>query len=221
MKLLSAAASAVAVFAYVGAAQAAVISSTATLPLLDVPYLSSTGAGCFTTASVCVSAGSFTLTSVVSSNFIASDQDIVANASYTAVLTNLSNVPIGSVQLSGTVEQEVLGRTTATETGSWTVDLLSLSLSGPLLGATLSVALDPSKTSSGTTSIVPTGDGTFTINSFSDVFAELSLDTTTPLSTTLGPIQVTAVAPVPEPASIALFGMGLAGLGLIRRRKGA
>jgi hypothetical protein len=52
-----------------GPARADVISSTATLPLLDVPYVASTGAGCFPTAGVCVAGGSLTLTSLVSTSF--------------------------------------------------------------------------------------------------------------------------------------------------------
>jgi len=51
----------------VGSAGALVISPTATLPLLGVPYVASSSAGCFPAAAVCVSPGVFTLTAVVSS----------------------------------------------------------------------------------------------------------------------------------------------------------
>ena len=61
-------------------ARASVFSSTPTLPLLDVPYVPTVGAGCFPIADVCVASGELTLTAVVSSTFSASGQDIVADA---------------------------------------------------------------------------------------------------------------------------------------------
>ena len=163
------------VLATASSTHADVISSTPTLPLLDIPYLSSTGVGCFPAAGVCVSSGSFTLTSVLSSNFNASGQDINTTVEYAGVLTNLSNVPIGPVHLSGVLEQEVLGRTFSTETGSWATDLIALSLSGPVLGHTLTLTLDPAQLSTGATSITPIGE-LFRIDSFFDVFVDLSLE---------------------------------------------
>jgi hypothetical protein len=190
--------------------KASVISSSPTLPLLDDPYISSIGAGCFAAANVCISAGTFTLTSVVSSSFAPLGQDILADATYMGTLTTLSDVPIGPVTLTGTLEQEVIGRTSATETGSWTTDIEAMSLTGPVLGHTLTLTLDPSETSSGTTSIVPDGEA-FNISSFFDVFVELSLDSTPPLQTTVGPITVDAVA-VPEPVSLAMLAISLLSL---------
>src|SRR5947207_5581855 len=157
----------------IGSARASVISSTPTLPLLGVPYVSSTGAGCFAAAGVCVSPGTFTLTAPVSSTFGPTGQDIVTGATYAGILTNLSLVPIGLVNLSGTVEQEVEGRTFATETGSWTTDLIALSLSGLVLGHTLTLTLDPAHPgeSTGLTSITDISigqDKRFRIDSFYD-----------------------------------------------------
>ena len=80
--------------------------------------------------------------------------DIVTDATFTATLTTLANAPLGSITLSGTVEQEVLGRTTSTEDPvRGRRYFAAMSLSGPVLGHTLTVMLDPSNTSSGTTSI--------------------------------------------------------------------
>ncbi len=137
----------------VGSARASVITNSPTLPLLGVSYVSPTGAGCFSTLGLCVTPGTFTLTSVVSSQFVQAGQDIVTDATFTAALTTLGNAPMGSITLQGTVEQLVLGRTFSTEPGSWTVDLVAMLLTGPLLGNTLTLTLDPSNTSSGTTSI--------------------------------------------------------------------
>jgi len=99
-------------------AWAAVISLEPTLPVLGVPYVSSSGAGCFPVPGVCVTAGTITPISLVSSTFDASGQDIVANVTYLGMLTTLGNVPLGPISLSGTMEQEVLGRTFATELGA-------------------------------------------------------------------------------------------------------
>ena len=94
--------------------------------------------------------------------------EITAGVTYDATLTPpMETNIIGSVDLTGTVEMKVLGRASNTETGSFTVDLIELSLSGPLSlsgspwldGRTLMVGLDtanPSETSSGTTTIAPT-----------------------------------------------------------------
>jgi len=200
-----------------GAARAGVITDSPTLPLLGIPYGSPTGAGCFVAVGVCVTPGTLTQTALVSSQFNLSGQDIVTDATFTATLTTLANAPLGSITLNGTVEQEVLGRTTSTETGSWTTDLAAVSLSGPVLGHTLTVMLDPSNTSNGITSIEPyAGDGTpkFEIDSFFDVFLDLSLDSTPPLNTSIGPIFV--VAGVPEPASLSLLALPMLALLLAR-----
>jgi hypothetical protein len=187
-------------------ARADIISATATLPLLDIPYEPAVGAGCFAVAGLCVEGGALTLTSLISSNFNAGGQDIVANARYTATLTTLGSTPIGPVLLTGTVEQEVLGRTFSTQTGSWTTEIVAMSLSGPVLGATLSLSQDTANASTGTSSILPAGGEGFVINSFFDVFADLSLDGPTPLHTGVGPIAL-AAAPAPEPAGLAILAL--------------
>ena len=133
-------------------------SAIPTLPLLNAPYTSAEGAGCFPVAGVCVTAGSLTLTSLVTSTFNLFGQDIVADALYSGQLTTLGGMLLGPVTLSGIVQQEVLGRTFSIEAGSWTTDLTALDLSGPVLGHTVTLGLDAGNTSSGTTSVVLPAD---------------------------------------------------------------
>jgi hypothetical protein len=222
--------------ALAGSAQASVVTPTASLPLIGVAYVSlGAGAGCFTVATACVNPGPFIQTSIVSDAFSGGNQEIIANVTYDATLTPpMGTTIIGSVALTGTVDETVVSRTSSNETGSFTVDLTGLSLSGllslpsePLLdGRTLTVGLDtsnPLDTSSGTTTIV--ADGTaFRINSFFDVFVDITLDLPPPFtspSVSVGPILLVAV---PEPSTWAMALLGFAGLAFaayrwpIRRR---
>lgn len=207
----------IALLACVTTARASVISATPTLPVLGVPYASSIGVGCFPAAGACVVPGTITLTSLVSSTFDSSGQNIVANASYVGTLTNLGGVPIGPVNLAGTLEEEIIGRTSSSALGTWATELLALSLSGTVLGHTLTLTLDPAVPSTGFSSItVEGGQGDrFRIDSFFDVFVELSLDTIPPLSTTRGPLHLSLLL---EPSTWLLLIGGIAGLGCLRRR---
>jgi hypothetical protein len=214
----SLAVSAVIAGALMGSAQASVIESSPSFPPIPLSFISPTGAGCFTVAQVCVTPGTFTLTSAVSTfSSGPAAQNIVADATYTGSLTQAPplNGFLGSFTLMGTVDLSLLGRTSDTETGSWTTELTSLSLSGPLLTfGTLSATLDPS-TPTGTTTIEPLGQrGEFLITSVFDVVMDLTLDRPPPLMplhAKVGPIPVEAVA-VPEPATWAMMLLGFGGL---------
>ena len=205
-------------------AAASVITLDPSLPVLGTPYTSLVGAGCFPVAAVCISAASIELTSVVLSEFTATGQHIVTTAAYVGQLTTTAGTPIGAVNLSGILEQEVLGRTFATELGSWTTNLVALSLTGPVLGSTLTVGLDPAHLSSGVSSVlpVPGADQLFRIDSFFDVFVQADLNSVPPLHTTRGPLRFEASATaVPEPASSALLALGTAMFLAARRRRAA
>jgi hypothetical protein len=213
--------------ALTGSAQADVITTSPSLPLLGVPYISPSGAGCFTLAGVCVTPGTFIQTSPVSSMFGGPNQLIVTGASYDASLTTVGGtVPIGSVDLTGTVDETVFNRTSDTETGPFKTELTGLSLSGkltfvdpsnPLNGDTVVATLGSSK-SLGTTTITPLGQREFRISSFFDVFIDVSIPGTV-FSKSVGPIPVVAV--VPEPSTWAMMLIGFAGLGFARLRRAA
>lgn len=203
-----------------GVARAAIISASPTLPPLDVPFVGG-GVGCFPAAGVCVQPGFLTFDSVVSTMFDATGQDIVANASYHGTLTTLSNTPIGPITLSGTVEELVLGRMSSTQTGTWSTKLLEMSLTGPVLGDTLTLVLG-STPSTGVTSIEPIADDLFRIASFFDIFVQLSLDRDPPLTAMRGPIRAElAPAGVPEASVVALLAAALLGLVGTRGRRRA
>jgi PEP-CTERM motif len=198
-----------------GAANAAVIANSPTLPPLGVGFSTGGGGSCFPAAGVCAVPGLLTFTSIASSIFDPSGQDIVANASLTAQITRPAQPPV-PVVLTGTVEEEVLGRTFSTETGSWSTHVLSINLSGPVLGNTLTMGLDPSTPSTGEASVdlVVGHEGQFLVDSFFDVFVKLSIDTTIPLTTT----RSAHLALVPEPASLALLAGATLGMAVARRR---
>jgi hypothetical protein len=212
----------------VTAAKADIISSTPTPVILGVPYTSipPAGTGCFPVAGVCATPGTLTFNSVVPSPpapppFNLNGQVIVSNVTFVGELTDSSHTPIAPLILTGTVEEEVDGRTFDTQTGSWTTEILAISLEGPALGHTLDLSLDQSKSSTGGLSITPLIDGTFSINSFFDVFVDLTLDSTTPLNTEIGPIHLAlpAVAAVPEPSTWAMLLLGFASIGFMAYRR--
>jgi hypothetical protein len=213
------AACAAALFAGMGSARA-FLTETSTLPLLGSPYTVG-GGDCFGTAGVCVAGGEFTLTSVVPGGFVQSgaDQYITAYATAVFQLNNLSSVPIGTVTLIGSIEQEVVGRVNQVDTGTWTVDLVPTStlLIGTLGWNTLTFQLNTADTSSGITSI--TQDGAyFDVNSFFDVFPEITYDGSG------GPLTAfpsgTATATAPEPATLTLLAGSLVTMSGVRCRRG-
>lgn len=199
------------------AGRAAVITNSTTLPPLGVGFGIVGGGSCFSAVGVCAVPGTLTFTSIASSGFNPMGQYIVANATLTGNVTMQSTVL--PVVLTGTVEEEVLGRTVNTPTGNWPTQILSFDLSGPVLGHTLGLGLDTSHMSTGGASVddVPGQDGLFSVDSFFDVFVELTFDQglpgVPPLSTTRGPF---VVALAPEPATLMLLAGPILGLAVLR-----
>ena len=136
------------------------------------------------------------------------------------VLQNGNSITGGPqpVSASGPVQTIVFGKT-GNVTGSFDTEMLQMNLSGntPLGG--FMIRESPTKQSLGHTSIQNIGGGEFRIDSFFDVFTELSIDGgATWMPSTSGPGHVTLV---PEPSSMVLCGLGIVAVGLaaFRRRK--
>ncbi len=197
--------------AMTGPAAADVIVASPTLPLIGVPYISPGGAGCFPIASVCVTPGPFVQTETLSSTISGGSQYIEAMATYDGAL---SGAYTGSVSLTGTVDETVVGRASFSELGTFNTEITGLDLTGtldlpgsPFDGHALEVTL--ASLSSGVTTIAQDG-AVFRVSSFFDVFIEISLPGT-PLSAF--PPEITLVAGVPEPSTWAMMLIGFAGLG--------
>ena len=116
------------------------------------------------------------------------------------------------VNMTGPVQTLVLGKSGNT-TGTFQTEMVSMSLSG----GGVTVRESPSLPSLGQTSITDIGGGLYHIDSFFDVFTELSLDGGASWIPSTGSARV--VLGVPEPASVVLMGLALIGLAGLRRRR--
>lgn len=80
------------------------------------------------------------------------------------------------VELRGTVETLAVGKANQT-TGSWPTEIISMDLRGSLPGGpNLVIRESPTQSSGGQSTITDIGDGNFQIDSFFDIFTEVSFD---------------------------------------------
>ena len=122
------------------------------------------------------------------------------------------------VSASGPVQTIVFGKI-GNVTGTFDTEMLQMNLSGNTPLGPFMIRESPTKQSTGITSIADIGGGQFRIDSFFDVFTELSIDggqTWMPATNGSGHVEL-----VPEPSSMVLCGLGIAAVGLaaVRRRK--
>ncbi len=101
---------------------------------------------------------------------------------------------------------------------TFSTEMLQLNLQGGGLPAGVMVRESPTLPSVGQTSITDLGGGLFHIDSFFDVFTELSLDGGQSWSPSNGPMQLNGSG-TPEPGAATLLGLGLVLIGLRGRQK--
>lgn len=99
------------------------------------------------------------------------------------------------------------------------VEMISLDISGGTLPSGMMIRESPTQPSAGFTTYEPIGGGQFRIDSFFDVFTELSLDGGATWIPSSGPSRMSTQTP--EPSSIALFTMGALGMVMLRKRRRA
>ncbi|UCG49376.1 MAG: hypothetical protein JSU94_06255 [Phycisphaerales bacterium] len=102
------------------------------------------------------------------------------------------------------VEVTVDGGATDQTTGSWDAEIVSMSLSGDVGGTPVVIRENPSIASKGRMTVTDLGNGRFSVESFFDVFTELSVDGGENWVAGDGPIRV-ELAPEPprEPTLVA------------------
>ncbi len=144
---------------------------------------------------------------------------------FDSTLTGISRVlqsPVGPAPdapftLTGPVQTIVSGKTGNT-TGTFDTEILSMDLTGTINLTIIQVPVlireSPSLQSTGQTTITDIGGGQFRIDSFFDVFTELSIDNGVNWVPTVGSTRMVLV---PEPSASLLAAIGL--LMFLRKRR--
>ena len=129
---------------------------------------------------------------------------------------SINNGPTFPIHATGPVTTHVLYGGGG-PTGAFATEMLSLDLNA---GSGVMIRESPTLQSTGQTVVQPVGGGLFHIDSFFDVFTELSLDNGASWMPSSGPTHVT-LEPVPEPGTL-LWGAALgifAGARRVRNRR--
>ena len=120
---------------------------------------------------------------------------------------------LGPITLTGPVQVRVTDRNLSTA-GLFDTEIVSMSLSGSVGPMNIQVREDPNRASTGSTDIQDLGGGLYHIDSFFDVFTELSVDGGANWTASDYGTRMTLT---PEPATLSLLALG--GLALLRRRR--
>ncbi len=205
----------VAVLISAGPAFAGVIISNPGLPPTDGdPLLGYTG------PSSAVFSGSVAATDIFFSQFVNIDRfpdgpDEIQNYFATFTLTMDAGTGPIPVTLTGPVTTRAFNKVGNT-TGMFDTEIIEMNLTGDIAGIPVIMREDPSLGSMGQTVIDDIGGGLYFIDSFFDVFTEVSIDGGGSFMAADGPFHMELVR-TPEPATMSLLAMG--GLPLMLRRK--
>jgi hypothetical protein len=194
------------------AAQASMITTSPGLPPLDGAYVSPAEAHAIY--------GPAVLTQIRHSGFanimlMPVGPDIIET--FDSMVTGLVELPgpmIVPLTLHGPVTVRLFNYNGMT-TGTFQTEMLQLDLVGTLMGNPVMIRESPTLPSLGQTTVTDIGGGQFRIDSFFDVFTELSLDGgQTWIPDSSGPTRVNLI---PSPAMPALW--ALAALAALRRQR--
>ncbi len=153
--------------------------------------------------------------------FIETDSDEIEDfgSTFTGTVINPPGMPGVTLQvtLMGPVQTIMYGKAGFT-TGTFATEIIAMSLSGNIGPMPIQVRESTTIQSLGQTTITDLGGGEWQIDSFFDVFTELSVDGGEHWTPSLGSTRMTLQA-VPIPAPLILFGSALGLLGLRRKRR--
>lgn len=202
------------------AARANIIETTATLPPTS---------GGYTLPTICVNIVCLVngdVSNFVTTSVFAANQVVDGTAQFTGdFYQNIGGTPgafITGISITADVGFTYFGRTGPDELGTFPSQLTEFQFNTTINGHMLDAMLNSSTPSTGTTSIHSisgTLDGPFEVNSFFDVFAEISIDGGPFVP---GPERITSLqSTVPEPSPVLLLLTGIAGATLVSglRRK--
>jgi hypothetical protein len=131
-------------------------------------------------------------------------------------MVSINGGPQMPIMMNGPVMTRAYNKGPGDTTGTFDVEMLSMSLTG----AGVMIRESPSRPSLGKTSITDLGGGMYHIDSFFDVFTELSIDGGMTWIPNAG-LRGTRVnlGGVPEPSSILLASLAFFGIGVLARRR--
>jgi hypothetical protein len=134
--------------------------------------------------------------------------DLVVNGGAPQPFSASAQVSVNVTKVSGT---------NGSPLGSFDNQMTQLDITG--LPGGIEIRVDPTQASTGQTNISDAGGGMFRIDSFFDIFTDISLDSGATWIPSTGSAHVVLAPLVPEPSAVHLFGIGIVGTTLLYRRR--